>query len=104
LKVEFKNPQLEKLYTFGRSRKYPLDEIVAAKFVAVVARLKAAQDVHDLWHLPSLNFERLQGYPNKYSARVTIKYRVEMDIDWENQEKTVGRIGIVELSKHYGGR
>jgi len=54
--------------------------------------------------LSSLNFERLQGYPNRYSARVTIKYRIEMEIDWENQEKTVGLVGIVELSGHYGGR
>jgi len=35
---------------------------------------------------------------------VTIKYRIEMEIDWENQEKTVGLVGIVELSGHYGGR
>lgn len=104
MKVEFRNAQLEKLYTAGHSKKYPLDEAVVRKFVAVIGRLEAASDIHDLWRLSSLNFERLQGYPNRYSARVTIKYRIEMEIDWENEEKTVGLIGIVELSSHYGGR
>jgi len=104
VKVEFKNTQLEKLYTTGHSKKYLLDEAVIRKFVAVVGRLEAASDVYDLWRLSSLNFERLQGNPNRYSARVTIKYRIEMEIDWENQEKTIGLIGIVELSSHYGGR
>lgn len=104
MKVEFRNSQLEKLYSTGQSKKYPVGSAIATKFVAVVARLKAAQDIHDLWRLPSLNFERLHGNPNRYSARVTIKYRVEMEIDWENQEKTIGLIGIIELSSHYGGR
>lgn len=104
MKVEFLNAQLEKLYISGSSKKYPLDNVVIRKFIAVVNKLNAATDIHDLWHMPSLNFERLQGYANKYSARVTLQYRIEMEIEWENPERTIGLIGIVELSNHYGGR
>ncbi|MDP2815821.1 MAG: hypothetical protein Q8O19_03995, partial [Rectinemataceae bacterium] len=67
MKVEFRNEQLKKLYESGRSRKYPLDEAVIRKFVAVVGKLDAARDIHDLWHLPSLNFERMKGFDNRYS-------------------------------------
>jgi plasmid maintenance system killer protein len=104
VKVEFRNAQLMKLYEEGRARTYPLDASVIRRFVAVVGWFKAAKDIHDLWKLPSLNFEALKGYPNRYSARVSAKYRVEMEIDWENPEKTIGLVGIVELSNHYGGK
>jgi hypothetical protein len=40
----------------------------------------AARGAHDLFAAdpshPSLNFKPLQGYPNYYSARVTLSYRV----------------------------
>jgi plasmid maintenance system killer protein len=104
LKVEFRNAQLQKLYEEGRARKYPLDAGVIRRFVAVVGWFIAAKDIYDLWKLPSLNFESLHGAPNHYSARVSGKYRLEMEIDWENSEKTIGLVGIVELSNHYGGK
>jgi len=104
LKVEFRNAQLQKLYEEGRARKYPLDAAIIRRFVKVVEWLKAARDIYDLWKLPSLNFEALQGSSERYSARVSGKYRIEMEIDWENEEKTNGLVGIVELSNHYGGK
>ena len=31
-----------------------------------------------------------------------MQWRLEIEIDWENEEKTSGEIYILELSKHYG--
>jgi proteic killer suppression protein len=90
------------LYTKGRSRKYNLPNNIIRRFFKVVATLEAADSIHDLWKLTSLNFERLKGFENKYSARLTREWRLEMEIDWENEEKTKGHIFILEISKHYG--
>jgi proteic killer suppression protein len=103
LQVDFKNKHLVELYTTGRSRKYPLQSNVIRKFIEVVAILESADDIYDLWNEPSLKFERMKGYENRYSARLNQKWRLEMEIDWENQEKTIGIILITEISKHYGG-
>jgi len=101
LKVEFLNRHLAELYTKGRSRKYALEQRVIEKFVRTVAVLEAAHDIYDLWKTASLKFERLSG-KNRYSARLDIKYRLEMEIDWENEEKTIGIIGLTDISNHYG--
>jgi plasmid maintenance system killer protein len=103
LKVVFINEELERLYERGRSRKYRLDEGTIKRYSLVVRWLQVAVDIYDLWKQPSLKFEKLQGYERRYSARVTLKYRLEMEIDWEDSEQTVGIIGIIDLSKHYGG-
>ena len=103
MKVEFRNAQLETLYTTGKSRKYRLESEVVRKFVMVVGRLVEAEVVTDLWATPSLKFEKLQGFDHRYSARVNLQYRLEMEIDWEDPEKTFGIIGLVDLSNHYKG-
>jgi proteic killer suppression protein len=43
----------------------------------------------------------MKGYQSRFSLRITRKYRLEIEIEWENQEKTVGVVEIEELSKHY---
>jgi len=53
---------------------------------------------------PSLNFEKMQGYKNRYSARLNKKYRLEMTIRWINDKCTIGIIGLEDISNHYGGR
>jgi proteic killer suppression protein len=50
---------------------------------------------------PSLHFERLRGTEKRFSLRITRKYRLEVEIDWEIEEKTMGIVEIEELSKHY---
>lgn len=103
MRVDFKNKHLIELYTRGRSRKYPLPANLVKKFIEVVAILEAAHDIYDLWREPSLRFEKLEGHENRYSARLNQKWRLEMEIDWENKEKTVGLILISDISSHYGG-
>lgn len=102
MQVEFKNKHLLELYTKGRSRKYNLPKNIIKRFFKVVATLEAADSIHDLWKLTSLNFERLKGFEKRYSVRLSEEMRLEMEIDWENEEKTKGKIFILEISKHYG--
>jgi len=65
-------------------------------------QLEAAINIYDLWKTPSLNFEKLEGFENRYSVRLSKRWRLEVEIDWEDKEKTKGIIYIVDISKHYG--
>lgn len=103
MEITFTNKKLEKLYKTGISNKYKLEKAVIASFFEVVAILESAKDIYDLWKLPSLNFEKLQGYEDKYSARLTKKWRLEMSINWTNKVMSIGIIGIEDISNHYGG-
>ena len=68
-----------------------------------IQQLEAAGTIYDLWQSGALKFEKLTGYENRFSIRVNIQWRLEMEIEWEDEEKTFGKIYITELSKHYGG-
>ncbi len=102
MKIEFKNRELLKLYAEAQSRKYVLQKHILDKFFMRIQSLEAADTIHDLWKTPSLKFESLKGHPNKYSVRLDKKWRLEMEIEWEDPEKTRGVIHLAELSKHYG--
>jgi proteic killer suppression protein len=97
----FKNKHLLNLYQTGKSGKYKLQKSIIKKFFMRVQQIEAANDIYDLWKNPALNFEKLEGYDNKYSIKLNIQYRLELEIDWENEQKTIGKIYIVELSPHY---
>lgn len=103
MEITFTNKKLEKLYETGSSNKYKLEKAVITSFFEVVAILESSKDIYDLWKLPSLKFEKLQGHENKYSARLTQKWRLEMFINWTNEIKSIGIIGIEDISNHYGG-
>ena len=92
-----------KLYETGKSNKYKLERRIIENFFEVIAILEAAKDIHDLWSFPSLNFEKLKGFSKRYSVRLGRKYRLEMSIEWINEEMTIGIIDLEELSSHYGG-
>lgn len=101
MEAYFTNKELEKLYTTGTSRKYPLQSDITRKFVMCVRKIMAAEDIHDFWRDPSLNFERLRGYENRYSMRLNQKWRLEMEIDWQNDEHTIGIFSLEDISNHY---
>jgi len=103
LNVHVNDKELIKLYETGRSRKLRLPENVIDKFSATIQKIESATSIHDFWHDKGLNFERLKGFSNRYSMRLTGKYRLEMEIDWKNSEKTIGEFIIMEISAHYGG-
>jgi len=66
-----------------------------------IQQIEAATDIYDLWN-PALKFERLKGTENMYSIRINDYYRLEVEIEWQNDAKTVGIFHIKEVSKHYG--
>jgi plasmid maintenance system killer protein len=102
LKVDFRNKRLIELYSEGTSKKYKISKQVLRKFFIGIRALESADTIHDLWKTPSLKFEKLEGFANRYSIRLTREWRLEMEIDWEDEEKTRGTIFLVEISKHYG--
>ena len=99
--IYFQNRNFEKLYTNGRSKKYPLPQQIIDSFFEVLAILEAAKDINDFRKQSSLNFEKMTNTEKSYSFRLNRKYRLEVIIDWENEEKTIGIIGVAEISKHY---
>ncbi len=101
VKYHFSNKKLEQLYTTGSNKKYRLDKNIIPDFIWLVDVIDAAKDIHDFWNQPALNFKKLEGLKKRYSFRINRKYRLEVDIDWENEEQTIGIVGIDEISKHY---
>ena len=103
MELVFTNKKLLALYETGSSTKYKLDQKVIRSFFEVVAVLEAAADIYDLWKLPSLHFEKLTGYENRYSARLDRKWRLELSIEWRNEALTVGVLALEDITNHYGG-
>jgi toxin HigB-1 len=97
----FRNKELEKLYVTGKSKKLKLPNDIIEKFFARLQQIDAANDIYDLWNDKGLNFEKLTNTENSYSMRLKIKYRLEMDIDWTNNELTIGDFIITDISNHY---
>lgn len=104
MRIEFGKRDLRTLYETGACRKLRLPAEVVRDFAVTVRMLEAAKDIYDLWREPSLNFEKLHGSMSRYSVRLSRNWRLEMEIEWENDQKTVGILTLVEISSHYGGR
>jgi len=102
LKIEFSNKELLKLYTTGKSKKYQLNQNVIRKFFMRIQQLEAAKDIYDLWTTPSVKFEKIKSSKKMYSLRIDRVYRLEVQIEFENKEKTEGKVFIKMISKHYG--
>jgi plasmid maintenance system killer protein len=66
----------------------------------LVSIIDAARDIYDFWSKKAIRFEKLQGYSSRYSFRLGGKYRLEVEIDWENEEKKRGIIHIETVSNH----
>jgi proteic killer suppression protein len=97
----FRNKELEKLYTTGKSKKLRLPNDIIDKFFARLQQIEAAHDIYDLWNDKGLKFEKLTNTENSYSMRLKLKYRLEMDIDWKNNELTIGDFIITDITNHY---
>lgn len=101
LEVKLHNKQLVELYETGKSRKLRLPQPIIDKFFATVQKIEAATDVYDLMNDKGLNFEKLKGTENTYSMRLNIQYRLEMEINWENDPPTKGVFVLLTISNHY---
>lgn len=102
MQIDFKNKHLVELYTKGKSKKYNLPQTVITKFFMRMQQMESAVSIYDLWKSPSVNFEKMKGHENKYSLRLDGKWRLEIEIQWKNKEKTEGDIYVLDITKHYG--
>ncbi|SRR5690554_1424896 len=97
-----KNKKLIKVYESGKpTKKYRLSQDIIDKFLMRVGALESAVTIHDLWKHPAFNFEKLQGYESRFSIRLNRQYRLEIEIEWINEDKTIGKIELLDISKHY---
>ncbi len=90
---------LKNLYESGTSKKLKLRKDIIDKFFATVQKISAASDIYDLWKDPALNFEK---YKDHYSVRLSGKYRLEMRVEWEGNNKSRGDFYLFRISSHYG--
>jgi len=98
LNVFIDDKELENLYVTGKSRKLKLRPEIIEKYFATIQKIDAARDIYDLWKDTSLNFEK---YKKHYSMRLTGKYRLEMTIEWINEENTIGEFHLFAITNHY---
>lgn len=75
----------------------------------VIRKLPRAIDVlaqstliTDIWNFPGYRFERLEGFNSRYSMRLGRIWRLEMEIEWEDDTASVGIIGLDDITPHYG--
>ncbi len=102
MEVFINDKELEKLYTTGQSRKLRLQEHVVEKFLATVQKIEASVIINDLLADKGLRFEKLLGFENRYSMRLSGKFRLEMEIAWKDDKRNVGKFYLLTISNHYG--
>jgi proteic killer suppression protein len=86
----------------GKSKKLKLPEHICDKFLATVQKVESAIDIYDLTADIGLHFERLKSYENRWSMRLSGKYRLEMEINWQDEKQTIGVFYLKDISNHYG--
>jgi len=102
MKWRLANKHLEEIYMRGASRKFIfMNRKLCEKFVERIGRIDAADTVFDLREPPSMKFEALKGYENRFSIRLDVKHRLEFEIDFEDKDRTFGSVTVVTVSKHY---
>jgi toxin HigB-1 len=101
LEVHLDDKELIKLYTTGKSNKLKLPERVIEKFLATIQKIESALTIRDLLADNGLRFEKLKGMVNRYSMRLSSKYRLEMEVEWIDDKLTVGKFYLKTISSHY---
>lgn len=102
METDIDNKNLTHLYIKGSNSKYKfVDSRLYRKFIEKINRIEASNDINDLRNPPSNNFEKLEGFKNKFSIRLDKKHRLEFKIEFTDAEKTKGKVSILDISKHY---
>ncbi len=102
MEVFINDKELEKLYITGQSRKLKLQEHIVDKFLATIQKIEASLTINDLLADKGLRFEKLRGFENRYSMRLSGKYRLEMEIEWNDDKRIIGKFYFLTISNHYG--
>lgn len=100
MEVEIDDKNLLQLYETGKSKKYRVPSLVLDKFLLRINLIMASKDIYDLWRDPAAKFEKLSG-ENKYFMRLNNKYRLIMEIKWENTNNTIGTFKLIDITTHY---
>lgn len=75
------------------------------KFFSTAKKLEAATDIHDILADKGLRFEKLgetHASIEVYSTRLNLKFRLEMEVEWINESKTIGKFILTDITNHYG--
>lgn len=99
--VILNNKELEKLYITGQSKKLRLPEQVIEKFFGTIQKLESSTTIYDLWADKGLRLEKLSGTENRFSMRLSGKYRLETEVIWQDEKKTIGKFLLETISNHY---
>ncbi len=89
------------MYTTGKCRKLALPQQVIDKYFMVVQIIEAATSIYDFRKMPSLHYKSLKSEKNKVSFRLNDSYRLIAEMKWEDEQKTVAEVTIIEISNHY---
>ena len=101
MEVAFLNSDLKELYETGYSRAFKkVPPEVVKKLPRAIAVIEAAKDIYDLWGFPGYRFKTLSD--GSYSMRLDRTWRLEMEIEWKNEQCTIGIVGLTDLTHHYG--
>ena len=101
MEVHFNNKDLNDLYTTGKSSKFKnVPTYIVRKLPMAVDVLKSITVIQDIWKYPGYKFEALIN-TKFYSLRFNKVWRLILDIEWKDKNKTVGIIGLEDLSHHY---
>lgn len=93
--------ELERLYTTGMSKKLRLPIQITDKFLATIQKIESSVTIHDLRADNGLRFEKLKGTENRYSMRLSGKYRLEAEVEWLDEKLTIGKFYLKTISNHY---
>jgi len=80
MEINFEKDYLKELYEKGkaRSKKHRFQPYVIKKYIQTIDKLRVAKNTEELYHIKSLNYERLIGDKKGLkSVRVDGKYRIE---------------------------
>ena len=102
--IEFDKDYLRELFEQGRTsdKKHRYQPEVIRSYYKCVMFLKRAENVEQLYHIHSLNYEVLQGDEKVISSvRINIKYRLEFTVTEVLGEQVITVCRLLDISNHY---
>lgn len=102
--IEFDKDYLRELFEQGRTsdKKHRYQPEVIRSYYKCMMFLKRAENVEQLYHIHSLNYEVLQGDKKGISSvRINIKYRLEFTVKEVLGEQVITVCRLLDISNHY---
>lgn len=101
MQIKFTQDYLRELYEDGKAKnkKYRFQKDIIKRYKNTIDKLRAAENIEDLYQLTSLKYEKLTGNKKGFeSVRINDKYRIEFV---SATDGFVTICSIIELSNHY---